>query len=123
VLSDNRHGLVVHVRASQANAVAEREMAAQMLADMADPAKRKTVAEDKAYDTKGFVKACREIYVTPHVAPTVNHLGGSAIDGRTARHEGYGMRKRAHKRIEQCLGWDKTVGPLAQVMVVLRRTG
>lgn len=117
VLSDNRHGLVVNVRASQANGVAEREVAAQMLADVADPGKRKTVAADKAYDTKGFVKACREINVTPHVAKNVNRLGGSAIDGRTTRHEGYAMSMRARKRIEQCFGWGKTVGPLAQVMV------
>lgn len=117
VLSDNRHGLVVNVRASQANGVAEREVAAQMLADVAEPGKRKTVAADKAYDTKGFVKACREINVTPHVAQNVNRLGGSAIDGRTTRHEGYAMSMRARKRIEQCFGWGKTVGPLAQVMV------
>ena len=117
VLSDNRHGLVVNVRASQANGVAKREVAAQMLADVAEPGKRKTVAADKAYDTKGFVKACREINVTPHVAQNLNRNGGSAIDGRTTRHEGYAMSMRARKRIEQCFGWGKTVGPLAQVMV------
>lgn len=33
------------------------------------------------------------------------------------RQEGYAMSKRARKRIEQCFGWGKTVGPLAQVMV------
>ena len=27
------------------------------------------------------------------------------------------MSMRARKRIEQCFGWGKTVGPLAQVMV------
>lgn len=117
VLSDNRHGLVVNVRASQANGVAEREVAAQMLADVASKTQRKTVAADKAYDTKGFVKACREFNVTPHVAQNLNRLGGSAIDGRTTRHEGYAMSMRARKRIEQCFGWGKTVGPLAQVMV------
>ena len=96
---------------------AEREVAAQMLADVASKTQRKTVAADKAYDTKGFVKACRDINVTPHVAQNTNRLGGSAIDGRTTRHEGYAMSLRARKRIEQCFGWGKTVGPLAQVMV------
>ncbi len=43
--------------------------------------------------------------------------GGSAIDGRTSRHTGYAMRMRARKRIKQCVGWGKTVGPLAQMMV------
>jgi transposase len=117
VLSDNRHGLVVNVRASQANSVAEREVAAQRLADVASKTRRKTVAADKAYDTKGFVKACREINVIPHVAQNLNRLGGSAIDARTTRHQGYAMSMRARKRIEQCFGWGKTVGPLAQVMV------
>jgi len=117
VLSDNRHGLVANVRASQANGVAERDAAAQMLADVASKTKRKTVAADKAYDTKGFVQACREMNVTPHVAQNINRLGGSAIDARTTRHEGYAMSMRARKRIEQCFGWGKTVGPLAQVML------
>jgi Transposase DDE domain len=117
VLSDNRHGLVVNVRASQANGVAEREAAAQMLADVASKTQRKTVAADKAYDTKGFVKACREPNVTPRIAQNLNRLGGSAIDGRTTRHGGYAMSMRARKRIEQCFGWGKTVAPLAQGMV------
>lgn len=113
VLSDNRHGLVVNVRASQANGVAEREVAAQMLADVASRTQRKTVAADKAYDTKRFVKACRELNVMPHVAQNLNWLVGSAIDSRTTRHEGYAMSMRAGKRTEQCFGWGKTVGLLA----------
>jgi IS5 family transposase len=75
------------------------------------------VAADKAYDTKGFVKACRELNVTPHVAQNTNRLGGSAIDARTTRHQGYGLSQRARKRIEQCFGWGKTIGALRQVMV------
>ena len=117
VLNDNRHGLVVNVRASQANGVAEREVAAQMLADVANPSQRKTVAADKAYDTTAFVYACREMNITPHVAQNTNRRGGSAIDQRTTRHPGYGQSMKARKRIEQCFGWGKTVGPLAQVMV------
>ena len=67
---------------------AERDVAAQMLADVAAPGKRVTVGADKAYDTKGFVKACREISVTPR-RQNLNRNGGSAIDGRTTRHPGY----------------------------------
>jgi transposase len=117
VLSDNRHGLVVNVRASQANGTAERDIAAQMLADVASPGKRVTVGADKAYDTKGFVKACRELKVTPHVAQNNNRLGGSAIDERTTRHVGYQISVRVRKRIEQCFGWAKTIGQLSNVMV------
>ena len=117
VLTDNRHGLVVNVQASTSDGTAERDVAAQMLADVAAPGKRVTVGADKAYDTKGFVKACREINVTPHVAQNINRNGGSAIDGRTTRHPGYEVSQRKRKRIEQCFGWGKLIGPIRQVMV------
>jgi len=40
-----------------------------------------------------------------------NHArrGGSAIDGRTARHAGYAVSQRKRKRIEECFGWLKTI--------------
>jgi transposase len=117
VLTDNRHGLVVNVQASQANGTAEREVAAQMLGEVAGPDNRVTVGADKAYDTKGFVQACRDSNVTPHVAQNTTRKGGSAIDGRTTRHIGYEVSQRKRKCIEQCFGWGKVVGPLRQVMV------
>lgn len=104
VLSDNRHGLVVNVQAGASDGTAERDVAAQMLAAVAKPGKRVTVGADKAYDTKGFVRACRELNVTPHVAQNTNRNGGSAIDGRTTRHIGYEISQRKRKRIEQCFG-------------------
>jgi transposase len=117
VLTDNRHGLVVNVQASPADGTAERDVAAQMLAGVAGPGKRVTVGADKAYDTRGFIKACREINVTPHVAQNLKRNGGSAIDGRTTRHPGYEVSQRKRKRIEQCFGWGKLIGPIRQVMV------
>ncbi len=117
VLSDNRHGLVVHVQASTAHGTAERDVAAQMLADVLAPGQRATVGADKGYDTRGFVQACRDIKVTPHVAQNINRRGGSAIDGRTTRHDGYATSQRKRKRIEQCFGWGKTIGGLRQLMV------
>jgi len=117
VLSDNRHGLVVNVQASASAGTAERDVAAQMLAVVAKPGKRVTVGADKAYDTQGFIKACRDINVTPHVAQNTRRNGGSAIDGRTTRHVGYEISQRKRKRIEQCFGWGKLIGPMRQVMV------
>jgi len=117
VLTDNRHGLVVNVQASTSDGKAERDVAAQMLVDFAKPGKRVTVGADKAYDTGGFVKACRAINVTPHVAQNTKRIGGSAIDGRTTRHPGYDVSQRKRKRIEQCFGWGKLIGPVRQVMV------
>ena len=117
VLTDNRHGLVVNVKASISEGTAERTVAAQMLADVAGPNKCVTVGADKAYDTRGFVKACRDIHVTPHVAQNTKRVGGSAIDARTTRHAGYEVSQRKRKRIEQCFGWGKVIGPMRQVMV------
>ena len=88
-----------------------------MLADVAAQGKRVTVGADKAYDTKGFVKACRDVNVTPHVAQNTARNGGSAIDGRTTRHAGYEVSLRKRKCIEQCFGWGKEIGPIRQVMV------
>jgi IS5 family transposase len=117
VLTDNRHGLVVNVQASLAAGTAERETAAQMLAGVAKRGKRVTVGADKAYDSRGLVKACRDINVTPHVAQNLNRSGGSAIDERATRHVGYDISQRKRKCIEQCFGWGKLIGPIRQVMV------
>lgn len=110
VLTDNRHGLLVNVKASTSEGTTERTVAAQMLADVATPNKRVTVGADKAYDTRGFVKACRDLHVTPHVAQSTKRVGGSAIDARTTRHAGYEVSQRKRKRIEQCFGWGKVIG-------------
>jgi len=41
--------------------------------------------------------------------------GGSAIDARTTRHEGYQLSQRKRKRIEECFGWLKTIALLRKV--------
>ena len=73
---------------------------------------RITVGADKGYDTKDFVKEMRGMNATPHVAQNLKRPGGSAIDGRTTRHEGYQVSQRKRKRIEEVFGWVKTVGVL-----------
>ena len=51
--------------------------------------RKKPIGADKGYDTMGFVGEIRCLGVTPHVAQNTARSGGSAIDGRTTRHEGY----------------------------------
>ena len=70
-------------------------------------ARRRTIAGDKAYDTKGFVADVRALGFTPHVAPNTKH---SAIDARTTRHAGHQVSQRKRKRIEEPFGWIKTIG-------------
>jgi IS5 family transposase len=109
--------LVVNVQASTSDGRAEREVAAALLARVADSNKRVTVGADKAYDTKGLVQACRDIHVTPHVEQNTTRNGGSAIDGRTTRHVGYAICQPKRKCIERCFGWGKVICPISQLMV------
>ena len=95
----------------QCNGTAERD-AAMLMAERMDGDERVTLAADKGYDTKDFVKEMRHLKVTPHVSQNVRRRGGSAIDGRTTRHDGYKVSQRKRKRIEEVFGWLKTVGAL-----------
>lgn len=110
VLMENRNGLVVDAALTAATGTAERDAALEMLARQ--PATRVTVGADKAYDTHGFVAAARSLGVTPHVARNETRAGGSAIDGRTTRHAGYGLSQVVRKRIEEVFGWGKSVGSM-----------
>lgn len=110
LLTENRHGLVVMSRVTQADGYAERETAKAMISEATSRKRRITLAADKNYDTEGFVKSMRELKVTPHVTQNPKKKGGSAIDGRTTRHSGYAVSQTFRKRIEEVFGWLKTVG-------------
>jgi len=107
VLTENRNGLVVDVRTTQASGTAEREAAIEMISGKT-VSKRVTLGGDKGYDTRGFAEATRELNVTPHVAQNNRHRR-SAIDERTTRHDGYAVSQRKRKRVEEVFGWMKTV--------------
>jgi transposase len=108
LLVENRNGLIVDAEVFQANGRAERDAALIMLEKLAGR-QLVTVGGDKGFDTRDFVKECRNLRVTPHVAQNHERPGGSAIDGRTTRHPSYGLSQRKRKRIEECFGWLKTI--------------
>jgi transposase len=112
VLMENRNGLVVNARLTQATGGAEREAALAMLWWISGTY-RVTLGGDKGYDARAFVEAVRELNITPHVAQNVSGRS-SAIDSRTVRHDGYAASQRRRKRIEEVFGWMKTVGPMRQ---------
>lgn len=120
VLMDHRHGLIVDVEVTEANGDAEREAALALL-DRHPSYERRTLAADKAYDTKQFVADCRKRGVTPQVAMNVSGTRHSAIDGRTTRHSGYLLSQRIRKRIEECFGWSKDGRPLRKMKVYGKR--
>ena len=115
VLMENRTGLVVSTVVSHADGTGERTAALAML-DTVPGGHPKGVGADKAYDTADFITACRARHVTPHVAQNDGLRGGSAIDGRTTRHEGYRLSQTIRKRIAEHFGWDKTVGRIRQTV-------
>ena len=115
ILMENRNGLIVDVEVTHASGTAEREAALKMLGRRRSLHKRATVGADKGYDCKAFIKGCRKLKVTPHVAAKAQH---SAIDGRTKRHEGYKTSLKVRKRIEEAFGWIKTVGGLAKTKLI-----
>ena len=106
LLMEHRNALIVDAELTFADGYAERATAIEMLARLPKTKRRRTVAGDKAYDTKGFVAGVRALGFTPHVAPNTKH---SAIDGRTTRHAGHVTSQRIRKRIEEPFGWTKTI--------------
>ena len=115
VLMENRAGLVVSAVVTHADGTGERAAGLAML-DTVPGRPSKTVGADKAYDTADFVANCRERNVIPHVAQNDARRGGSAIDGRTTRHDGYQLSQTIRKRIEEHFGWGKTVGRIRQTV-------
>jgi translation elongation factor EF-Ts len=53
---------------AQADGLAERQAAQQMIVRRSPGARRIAVGADKAYDTSDFVADLRQLNVTPHVA-------------------------------------------------------
>src|SRR5689334_7730768 len=114
LLVENRNGLIVDAEVFQANGTAERDAALIML-EQIEGTQPLTVGGDKGFDTRDFVKECRHMRVTPHVAQNLERRGGSAIDGRTTRHPGYAISQNKRKRIEECFAWLKTIALLRKV--------
>jgi transposase len=110
-LMENRHGLVRDLRLTRATGRSEREAAVEMVKAIPGN-ERITVGADKGYDTSDFVEELRSYSVTPHVASNQGRRGGSAVDGRTTRHEGYDISQHKRKGIEKIFGWHKAFAGL-----------
>jgi transposase len=117
LLIENRHGLIADAMATLADGFGEREAATLMMHDQwqREPWRGRTLGADKAYDSVDFVDLMRELNTTPHVTQNLARPGGSAIDGRTTRHEGYAMSQHARPRVEPAFGWLKTIAWMRKV--------
>lgn len=120
-LMENRNGLIVDFRVEDANGYAERRTAIAMLKDNVVKTRRTTVGGDAGFDTADFVRDCREINVTPHIAQTRDTRRRSAVDDRTTRHAGYLVSQRKRKLVEEIFGWMKTFGGFRRSRFIGRR--
>ena len=116
VIMENRNRLAVAGLVTHATGTAERRASEEMLkAKVKESGRRITVGEDKAYDTADHVAKLRALNVTPHVAQyNIGNPNGrqSAIDGRTTRHDGYGMSQSCRAMAECIFGWGKQHGTM-----------
>ncbi len=116
-LVENRNGLIAAAMVTQADGYAERDAALLMLREKQKGRTRRiTVGADKAYDSQDFVKAARALNVTPHITKN-DESRRSNMDGRTTRHEGYGISLSCRWLVEKGFGWLKQTGPVRQVKV------
>ncbi|MFA9461274.1 IS5 family transposase [Thiohalorhabdus methylotrophus] len=116
VAIENRNGLVIQTELTPADGYAERDAAIAMLERMRGR-HRITVAADKGYDARDFVRTLRhKLNATPHIAQNTGNRR-SAIDGRTTRHPGFAASQRARKRVEEPFGWAKAFGLLRRPML------
>ena len=113
-LVENRNGLIAAAMVTQADGYAERDAALLMLAEKQQGRTRRiTVGDDKAYDSKDFVRTVPELNVTPHI--TKNDKNRSNLDRRTTPQPGYAISLSRPWLIEKGFGWLKQRGPLRQV--------
>jgi transposase len=116
LLMENRHGFITNAMLTQADGTAERDAALLMIYKQWRSRRQRrrstpmSLGADKAYDTRDFVDTLREMDVRPHVAQNVKRTGGSAIDGRTTRHQSYRVSQHKRPLIEKVFGWMKQTG-------------
>jgi transposase len=114
-LVENRSGLIVGAYLTEADGHAERDAALLMAYEKRKHTrKRFTLGADKAYDTQDFVKALREMNITPHVTQNTRNRK-SAIDARTTRHTSYQVSQAKRYWVEKPFGWMKSVGLIRKV--------
>jgi transposase len=129
VLMENRSGLCLDVKVDAADGKAERRGALEMLKRFRRrhgfaPA---TLGADAGYDDGTFLRELEKSGVTPHVAMKRGRAKAKNEKGdarrRAARRVGqvgYELSQRVRKRVEQVIGWTKTVAGQARTRFIGR---
>jgi hypothetical protein len=111
---ENRNGLVVASKLTEATVRAVRETALRMTRTLRG-AHQETIGAEKVYGIRKFVAGLRNKGITPQVAQNLTRRGGSANNVRTASHNGYAQSINSRKRIEQVFDWIKQSAGLRQL--------
>lgn len=135
-LTENRHGLIMTIAATEANGTAERQATLQMLDDLKATHGRapQTLGGDKGYDDGEFFQGLENRLIEPHVPlvkmpvdpKTVSHkarLPGIRARRRMKRRmrtRAYQLSQRCRKKIEECFGWMKSVAGMGRSRTVGR---
>jgi transposase len=130
VLMENRNGLCLDIAVDAADGRAERRNARRMFKRVCRrhrllPA---TLGADKGYDDGKFLEAVENSDgVIPHVPIKAGALVARDEAGNARRrarlrmrNKGYAISQRIRKRVEEIIGWLKTVGGLARARLVGR---
>ena len=135
-MTENRHGIVVGIQATEANGTAERTAALEMVDELKSKHGKtpKTVGADKGYDSGEFFMEMENRAIEPHV-PLVKEprdpetvayrkqkAGVEARQRMKARAggEGYRLSQKCRKKIEEVFGWLKGIAGLDRSRVVGR---
>lgn len=114
LLMENRHGLCADFTLHNPIAEPEPRVALRQLDEheqLHEGAAPRTLAGDKNYHQKELVRGCRQRGITPHVA-CKEKLKIPGLDARTTTSGAYQISQRVRKRVEEIIGWMKTVGGL-----------
>lgn len=136
VLSENRHGLILGITATEANGTAERAAALEMIDELnaTHDQKPATLGTDKGFDSGPFYLALENRGIEPHGAMIQQRLrspgevkpaerAGAEARARMSRRmrkKGYQLSQRCRKKVEECFGWLKSVARLDRCRTVGR---
>lgn len=127
VLMENRSGLCLAVAVDTANGHAERENALRMLrhVERRHGLVPRTAGMDAGYRAGEFLCALEAHGSTPHVPIPDDPIRGDTPEAdarrRTRRRMktvGYRLSQRVRKRVEQIIGWGKTVAGLTRTRFI-----
>lgn len=139
LLTENRHGLVLAVEVNSPLDNSEPKTAISLL----DRVKRRfglrprTLGADKGYGQSPFLSELEKRQITPHVALKNGPIGGTSGTRyrqanassiatrqrmrRRQKSKGYTLSQRCRKKIEEGIGWMKTIGGLFRTRLIGRQ--